>query len=173
MFVPGGKRNAFAEYVGRFYECPAALKCQHELSITQGWTNAVCVGQRRLRHGDLATALPVLVLCTDADTVLSAKGILEWSRMLSARPLARGADPLGAPLWTKGLCQRRIGTLPWDPSEHDVLAAPSARRVQEALALVLEWVRVQGFAAPARCAAHPTGCLRRLRPPVRPCVPRA
>ena len=146
VLVPGGSTNDFTAHLARFYQCPARLRCRHELTISQGWASAVCVAQRRLRDGELAVDKPVLVLCTEADTVLSAKGILLWSKLLS--PLT--AEPLDAPLLTKGLCQRVIGTQAWDPSEHDVLAAPSARRVAQALSLLLEWANVQGFAVPAR-----------------------
>ena len=104
MLVPGGSTNDFTAHLARFYQGPARLRCRHELTISQGWASAVCVAQRRLRDGELAVDKPVLVLCTEADTVLSAKGILLWSKLLS--PLT--AEPLDAPLLTKGLWRFQI-----------------------------------------------------------------
>jgi hypothetical protein len=47
------------------------------------------------------------------------------------------------PLWHRGLVERRIETSEWDSSSHDVLAAPSARRVREAMGHISGWANAQ------------------------------
>ena len=44
------------------------------------------------------------------------------------------------PLWSSDVVEREIGTSSTHPSGHDVLAAPSARRVDEALSHMLGWL---------------------------------
>ena len=44
------------------------------------------------------------------------------------------------PLWSSDVVEREIGTSNENPSGHDVLAAPSARRVDEALQHMLGWL---------------------------------
>ena len=44
------------------------------------------------------------------------------------------------PIWSPDVVERRIGSSSKEPSAHDVLAAPSAVRVDEALRHIERWL---------------------------------
>ena len=52
-------------------------------ALTAGWCRAVTDAQKRLKGGELVLDKPVLVLSTEADTILSADDIEEYSCMLA------------------------------------------------------------------------------------------
>ena len=55
-------------------------------------------------------------------------------------PGVKVPDPLSRPIWAGGVVERRVGTSPEAPSAHDVLAAPSAQRVDEAMNHIERWL---------------------------------
>ncbi len=66
----------------------------------------------------------------------------------TAGPAVAGASqttavdhPLNRPIWADGVVERQIGTSEDHPSAHDVLAAPSMLRVDEALKHVERWLK--------------------------------
>jgi len=88
------------------------------------------------------TALLALlqVLTTHADTVLDAADVHRAGKALSKDGSHGGRR---APLWSADLVTREIGTDSTHRSAHDVLAAPSQVRVDEAMRHIEEWLAVQ------------------------------
>ena len=138
QLASGGDVSAYSTKMRNNYEFPPLLKSTQELVVTAGWAAAVGRAQARLRAGELAVAgtRPTLCLYTDADEVLGAEEIDSLSDLL----VPGGADGKAQPIEATGLVERRIESSEWDPSSHDVLAAPSPRRVKEALGYIQDWL---------------------------------
>jgi hypothetical protein len=141
LLSTGGGPSEYSLKQNTYYKFPPHLKSTKELSITKGWAQAVTTAHTRLLKGELAVDKPILVLYTDADLVLSSKSVNQAADNLSPKRI----DGLDAPLETKGLVERLISSSEWDPSSHDVLAAPSMRRVDQAMEFVLQWLSAQEF----------------------------
>ena len=142
QLAKGGDASAYSVGMRRHYEFPKLLKSTRELAVTAGWAAAVGNVQARLRAGELAIAgtRPTLCLYTDADEVLGSDDIDTLSDLLVP---GGGADGKGSPIWSDGLVERKIETSEWDPSCHDVLAAPSKRRNREAFSYVEDWLKAR------------------------------
>ena len=133
------------------------LKSLNNLTVTAGWCSAVNDVQKKLISGKLVLDKPALVLSTSADEVLAQSDVDTLSGHLGASDTAASSDqseksaaphdgddtPLTAPLWSREVALRQIGSTPTEPSAHDVLAAPSAARVNEALLCIERWLSVQ------------------------------
>ncbi len=151
LLTTGGGPSEYSTNQHKFYRFPPRLKSTKELHISKGWAQAVTTGHSRLRNGELTLDKPILVLYTDADTVLSSVGVNEAADFLSPKKI----DGLDAPLETKGLVERLISSSEWDPSAHDVLAAPSMRRVDQAMGLALRWLRAHNFVSDPQAEPDP------------------
>ena len=75
---------------------------------------------------------------TDADTVVDAVQIDDACDLLCPER----SDGKRASLSRRGLVERKIETDEFDRSSHDVFAAPSRKRVDDALGTTLGWLRV-------------------------------
>lgn len=136
----GGGPSEYSRDLHAFYEFPELLKSTTELAVTAGWARAVSNVHAELRRGELAlpTGTPVLCLYTDADTVLDAVQIDDACDLLCPER----SDGKRASLSRRGLVERKIETDEFDRSSHDVFAAPSRKRVDDALGTALGWLRV-------------------------------
>lgn len=114
-------------------------KSLKELHVTAGWAAAVTNVQDQLVEGKLRLRKPTLVLSTSADEVLSQEHISSRTSYLCADPNEERL-PIEKPIWEKGVVERRIGTSLEHPSAHDVLAAPSSSRVDEAMCHIERWL---------------------------------
>jgi hypothetical protein len=91
-----------------------------------------------LKNGKLTIAddKPVLVMYTAADEVLKGTDIDKYSDYLTSER----KDGAGRAMDKGGLVEREIGTDDQDQSAHDVLAAPSVLRVDEAWDHMESWM---------------------------------
>ena len=119
----GGSASEYSTKLFNTYGYPTELKSIKELHVTAGWTSAVSKIQHQLVQGKLRIAKdkPALVLSTSADEVLNQESVIDKSKYL------RAAENV------HNITERRIGTSDVEESAHDVLAAPSALRVDEAM----------------------------------------
>ena len=116
-------------------------KSLKELHVTAGWVAAVTNIQDQLVQGRLRLPpfKPALVLSTSADEVLSQEHIISRTPLLCADP-EENKWPIEKPIWETGVVERRIGTSADSQSAHDVLAAPSSSRVDEAMGHLERWL---------------------------------
>ena len=105
------------------------------VAFVVGWCKTVTEVQNKLKDGKLVLGKPALVLSTEADEVLSHQDIDDFSQNLGPPLGATAAQRAVAPI-----VRRRIGTDALESSAHDVLAAPSAVRVDEAMRHVENWL---------------------------------
>ena len=133
------------------------LKSVSELHVTAGWIAAVSRVQNALVEGRLRlpSHKPALVMSTAADEVLDQERISNRTAFLSSTRnsteqsggdtnrgvAAEDHSPLAKPIWAGSVVERRIGTSEEHPSAHDVLAAPSMVRVDEALKHMERWLK--------------------------------
>lgn len=139
---PGGAPSEYSEQLFRQYKFGPQHKSLTSLTVTAGWTGAVAHVQSMLLHHELELAMPCLVLYTEADGVLEMKDIDRFSDYLTPTQ----EDGKHAPYSSRQLIERVVETSEWDPSCHDVLAAPSRRRVEEALGYIVDWAEQTDFA---------------------------
>eukprot|EP00948_MAST-09A_sp_MAST-9A-sp1_P003629 g3629.t1 len=133
----GGDVAEFSAFLHEIYNFPDILKSNINSHVTLGWCSAVSKVQERLRRGELVVDdKPLLCLYTEADTVLSASDIDQASDFLTTEKY----DGKIKPMDFDGLVEREIGTDTVEPSCHDVLAAPSERRVKQAMDMIVEWL---------------------------------
>ena len=123
---------------------PTELKSLKDLTVTSGWCSAVDDVQRKLKSGKLVLDKPALVLSTAADEVLSQSDVDTLSDHLGSNvSAADGRKSSDEPMWSREVITREIGSTSSEPSAHDVLAAPSAARVDEAMRCIERWLAVQ------------------------------
>lgn len=137
----GGEPSEYSEALYAQYKFTPHHKSRHSLTVTAGWTGAVAHVQSMLEDGQLHLTMPLLVLYTEADGVLASEDIDRLSDNLTAAQ----RDGKDAPYSARQLVERVVETSQWDPSCHDVLAAPSRRRVEEAMGYILDWTRQTDF----------------------------
>ena len=143
MLAQGGADSDYSISLYQTYKFPTHLKSLKTLTATAGWCRAVTDVQLMLAAGKIRLRRPTMVLSSHADEVLRKGDIDDLSDMLTQGPQGeRGQDNDGhhRPLWSKELVEREVETTPEHPSAHDVLAAPSQQRVEEALQLMLMWL---------------------------------
>lgn len=80
------------------------------------------------------------MLTTHADTILDAADVHRAGKTLSKDGSHGGRK---SPMWSGDLVAREIGSDNIHRSAHDVLAAPSQVRVNEAMKHIEEWLAVQ------------------------------
>jgi pimeloyl-ACP methyl ester carboxylesterase len=116
-------------------------KSLKELHVTAGWVAAVTNVQDQLVAGKLRLPpyKPSLVLSTSADEVLLQEDISSRAAFLCADSKEE-RRPVEKPIWETGVVERRIGTSATSASAHDVFAAPSSTRVDEAMCHVERWL---------------------------------
>ena len=118
----GGAPSEYSMDLYKTYGFPhPLLKSLKDLHVTAGWMNAVKSVQTQLYDGRLVLKKPSLVMSTPADEVLVNDDIEQLSQHL---------------LWEENpdLFQyKQVGSSEAEPSAHDLLAAPSAIRVDEAM----------------------------------------
>ena len=138
----GGEDSEYSVRLYKSYKFTPGLKTLKVLTATAGWCKAVTEVQKMLARGELTLRRPTLVLSTHADEVLARDSIDTLSDMLTEGPQGRGLSNDGheRPIWSPELVEREIGTSAAEPSAHDVLAAPSKVRVEEAMQHVLRWL---------------------------------
>ena len=166
LLSEGGQRSEYRWAFWSYGFPTPQLKSLNELHVSAGWVAAVSRVQGALLDGKLRlpSHKPALVLSTAADEVLDQKSISTRSSFLSSAPdmvhegnrddsigdavsqagMNGGFDtdhPLKRPIWEGGVVERRIGTSTEHPSAHDVLAAPSMLRVDEALKHIERWLK--------------------------------
>eukprot|EP00940_MAST-03C_sp_MAST-3C-sp2_P003628 g3628.t1 len=132
----GGGVSEFSEAMHLHYKFPELLKSRRELAVTAGWAAAVTNVQRLVASREITLRKPALVLYTDADTVLSSEDIDRFSDCLNDDGRTDGQF---LPMSHAGVVERKIDSNEWAPSGHDVLAAPSSKRVKEAMSYMIEW----------------------------------
>jgi hypothetical protein len=93
------------------------------------WVSAVTSVHKKLRSGSLILDDPILVLSTEADEVLSQHSIDSLSDNLM-------------PVFSRDVVTKQIGSSPDALSCHDVLAAPSPVRVDEAMLKIERWLAI-------------------------------
>ena len=125
----GGGVSEYSREIKRTYHVPELLKSDKLLATTAGWCKEVTEVQGMLSDGKLKLGRPVLVLSTKGDEVLNFDDINELSGMLCEE---------------EHLVEREIGTggLEGD-SCHDVLAANSVVRVDEAMGEIESFLKAR------------------------------
>ena len=125
----GGGESDFSMSMYKHYKFPDLLKSRQDLTVTAGWASAVTNVQRMIQSKDVVLKKPALLLYTDADEVLSSEDIDRISDYLTPDGKVDGRF---VPMDSNGIVERKVETSELEPSSHDVLAAPSKRRVDEA-----------------------------------------
>jgi len=134
----GGEPSEYSIDLHKRYQFSEHHKSINTLTISSGWLGAVSSAQAMLRNGELASNVPALVLYTKGDVVLNESEIDKFSDYLvKTRQDGKDAD------FDSVLVEREIKHSEFAPSGHDVLAAPSYRRVSEAMDVIAEWTVVQ------------------------------
>ena len=122
MNSTGGENSEYSMNLYKTYGfTDPELKNTKDLYVTAGWMNAVKKVQKELEKGKLVLKKPTLVMATSADDVLDSDSI----QMMSQRLIWKDDPNL--------FSFQKIGTSKEEPSGHDLLAAPSAIRVDEAM----------------------------------------
>eukprot|EP01134_Creolimax_fragrantissima_P004904 CFRG4904T1 len=130
----GGMVSDYSVNMNRSYKFTKTHKSLQTLTITAGWASALLNVQEMLQKGELVLQ-NVLVLYTPADKELNHVKIDKMVDYLSSGR----TDGKNMPS-NEDLVERVIETSEWDPSCHDVLAAPSMKRVNEAMYYIEEWI---------------------------------
>lgn len=139
------KGGADSEYSRKLFQNYGFNAPQHkslfELHVTAGWAAAVTNVQEQLVQGKLRLPpyKPTLVLSTSADEVLSQEHISSRTPLLCAET-DESIQPIDKAIWETGVIERRIGTSKDHSSAHDVFAAPSSSRVDEACNHLERWL---------------------------------
>lgn len=128
LMSEGGAPSQYSMDLFKTYGFPhPLLKSLKDLHVTAGWMTAVKTVQNQLYDGELVLKKPTLVMSTPADEVLVNDEIEQLSQHL---------------VWKENpalLQYKQIGTSDAEPSAHDLLAAPSAIRVDEAMKRIEEF----------------------------------
>ena len=121
MNSTGGEKSEYSLNLYKTYGFTDELKNTKDLHVTAGWMNAVKQVQNELVADKLVLKKPTLVMSTPADEVLLNDEIESLSQHL---------------VWKEDphlFSYYKIGTSDEEPSAHDLLAAPSALRVDETM----------------------------------------
>ena len=121
MNSTGGEKSEYSLNLYKTYGFTDELKNTKDLHVTAGWMNAVKQVQIGLVADKLVLKKPTLVMSTPADEVLLNDEIESLSQHL---------------VWKEDphlFSYYKIGTSDEEPSAHDLLAAPSALRVDETM----------------------------------------
>jgi len=134
----GGLPSEHSTNMRRSYHFSEALKSGRTLAVSVGWCKAVAIAQGELTGGRMVLGKPVLVLSSTADEVLDHSDIDELSDFL----VPDKKDGKGNALADGGamLVERVIESTVTERSGHDVLAAESALKVDEAMSSIESWL---------------------------------
>jgi len=135
----GGGESEFSMGMYVHYKFPDLLKSCQDLTVSAGWAAAVTKVQRMIQDRDFVLKKPTLLLYTDADTVLSSEDIDRISDYLTPEGKIDGRF---VSMDSEGIVERKVETSELAPSAHDVLAAPSKRRVDEAMRFIVDWSNI-------------------------------
>jgi len=121
----GGGVSEYSTNMKRTYHFSDTLKSTKTLATSVGWCKAVTKAQQRLKSGKMVLGKPTLVLSTPADTVLDFDKIDKYNDFLLKERKDGKYNKVDGP---DLLVERQI-----EGSSHDVLAADSAQKVDEAM----------------------------------------
>lgn len=140
----GGEKNENSRNMYKSYKYPTALKCLETTTVSAGWARSVSYVQRMVQRKDIYLEKPTLVLFSEGDNVLDADEVDKFTESLAGagdRSNVDVLDPSKRSITSGKLVERKIGTSFEEPSGHDVLAAASSIRVDEAMNHILEWTK--------------------------------
>jgi alpha-beta hydrolase superfamily lysophospholipase len=127
----GGELSEYSANMRKHYHFDDLLKSETVLATSVGWCKAVTLAQEQLKEGKMVLGKPALVLCTPSDEVLDAGDIDKYSDYLVKERTdgkRNSTQDVGALL-----VERIIESTVTEKSGHDVLAADSAVKVDEAM----------------------------------------
>ena len=134
----GGSPSDYSCNMKLTYHFSDLLKDSRSLAISVGWCKAVTIAQSMLKSGDMVLGKPALVLSARADEVLDAGDIDRMSDYLVAGMKdGKGNDIDDGDAM---LVERMIESTVTELSGHDVLAADSAVKVDEAMGVIETWL---------------------------------
>ncbi|GMH81744.1 hypothetical protein TL16_g09028 [Triparma laevis f. inornata] len=134
----GGAPNDYSLSMEKRYNFTKMLKSSKNLATTVGWCKAVTLAQEELKSGNMVLDQPCLVLSSTSDEVLDAGDIDRLSDFL----VVGRQDGKDKSLEDTGamLVERVIESTVREKSGHDVLAADSAVKVDEAMTAIEKWL---------------------------------
>ena len=134
----GGGPSEYSRNMKRTYHFSSLLKDDRSLSISVGWCKAVTIAQSMLKAGDMVLGKPALVLSASADEVLDVHDIDRLSDYL-VEGRKDGKDN-SVEDGEAMLVERTIESTFTELSGHDVLAADSPVKVDEAMGVIETWL---------------------------------
>ena len=137
----GGAVSDYSKSMKANYGYGNEHKSELSLSVSAGWCQEVTKAQTMLKNGEMVLNKPILVLSTTADEILSHSEIDDLSDLLHKSKKDGKNNPISKSSKSR-FVERVIGSTATDRSAHDVLAAPSAARVDEAMDIIENWLHV-------------------------------